>query len=212
MLTSVARAVSSSSLVCVSRSVLAVLAERIEDELRLVPQVARVDFWGVQQEVVYVEVDSADWAKIDLTAQGLSDLMEARNIVAPGGEVTTPRGSFAVKPSGEFESVQEINDLVVGRIDGQIPVRLGSVPLRIFRGYEDPAKTKVRYADPDTRGTEGLVLGIAMKDEQNVVTMGANVDTVVSRLKATELPADLELVANAHDGNDTPCSTCEIVA
>ena len=134
---------------------LEVLAERIEDELKLVPQVARVDFWGVQQEVVYVEVDSADWAKIDLTAQELSDLMEARNIVAPGGEVTTPRGSFAVKPSGEFETVQEISDLVVGRIDGRIPVRLGDVPLRVYRGYEDPPKTKVRYADRRTRGVEG---------------------------------------------------------
>ena len=40
-------------------------AERIEDELRLIDAVGKIEFWGVQQERIYVEIDSADWAKLD---------------------------------------------------------------------------------------------------------------------------------------------------
>lgn len=37
-----------------------IFAERIEDQVELIDSVARVDFWGVQPEHIYVEVDSAD--------------------------------------------------------------------------------------------------------------------------------------------------------
>lgn len=41
-----------------TRRELELFAERIEEEIKLLDSVARVDFWGVQPERIYVEVDS----------------------------------------------------------------------------------------------------------------------------------------------------------
>ena len=100
-------------------------AERIEDELQLIAAVGKVDFWGVQQEQIYIEVDSADWARLALTPQALSDIFTARNIVDPGGELDTERARYAINTSGEFSSVAQIEDLIVDRRLGTLPVRLG---------------------------------------------------------------------------------------
>ncbi len=123
---------------------LEVFAERIEDELELIDSVARVDRFGVQPERIYIEADRADWAKISLTLGELRELLEARNIVEPGGEVDTKRGRFAINPTGEFHRVDQIRDLVIGRLDGAIPVRLGDLPIQVSRRYLEPPVSLTR--------------------------------------------------------------------
>ena len=172
---------------------LEVLAERIEDELELIDSVARVDFWGVQPERIYVEVDSADWAKINVTASQLQETFEARNIVQPGGELDTERGRYAVNPTGEFTSVDQMHDLVIGRIDGILPVRLGDLPIRIDRRYEEPPSSMTRFTRPGTPHRPCLVLGVSMKSGQNVVEMGQAVDAVIGGLREGILPPDIQL-------------------
>ena len=172
---------------------LEIFAERIEDEVELIDSVARVDFWGVQPERIYVEVDSADWAKINLAANQLRDIFEARNIVQPGGELDTERVRYAVNPTGEFTSVSEMNDLVVGRVDGNLPVRLGDLPIRIDRRYEEPPRTLARLTRPEAPHRPSVVLGVSMKSGRNVTEMSRAVDGVIAGLRGNVLPPDLAL-------------------
>ncbi|MEA3412356.1 MAG: efflux RND transporter permease subunit [Pseudomonadota bacterium] len=172
---------------------LEVLAERIEDELELVDPVARVDLWGVQPERIYVEVDSADWARLALGAGRLRELFEARNILHPGGEMDTARGRYAVDPTGEFTSVRQMGDLIVDRLDGGLPVRLGDLPVRIDRRYEEPPGSLTRVTTPDAPHRDALVIGISMKSGRNVVDMSEAVDVVLARLEDSFLPPDVRL-------------------
>ena len=172
---------------------LEVIAERIEDEIELLEPVARMDFWGVQAERIYVEVDSADWAKINVTANQLRDLFEARNIIHPGGELDTERGRYTINPTGEFTSVAQMKDLVIGRVDGKVPVRLGDLPIRIERRYEEPPMTITRFTRPQTPHQQSLVMGISMKSGRNVVDMARGVDAVLHKLRDGVLPPDIEL-------------------
>ena len=167
---------------------LEILAERIEDELELIDSVAHVDFWGVQPERIYVEVDSADWAKLNMTARELQEIFEARNIVQPGGELDTEHGRYPVNPTGEFTSVNQINDLVIARIDGNLPVRLGDLPIRIDRRYQEPPRTLSRLSTPETPHQPCLVLGVSMKSGRNVVEMGYAVEAVLEKLRGSLLP------------------------
>lgn len=172
---------------------LELFAEQIEDEVGLIDSVAHVDFWGVQPERIYVEVDSADWAKINVTASQLKQIFEARNIVQPGGELETTHSRFAINPTGEFNNVEQMNDLVVGRVEGNLPVRLGDLPIRIDRRYEEPPKSLTRLTRPGVAHQPSLVLGISMKTGRNIVEMSQAVDEVIHRLQKQGLPPDLEL-------------------
>ncbi|MEN8133169.1 MAG: efflux RND transporter permease subunit, partial [Pseudomonadota bacterium] len=172
---------------------LELLAEQIEDEVELIDSVARVDFWGVQPERIYVEVDSADWAKINVTANQLRKMFEARNIVQPGGELDTTHARYAINPTGEFTEVNQMNDLVVGRVEGNLPVRLADLPVRIDRRYEEPPRTLTRLTRPNIAHQPCLMLGISMKSGNNVVKMSKAVDEVIRRLQEYRLPPDIEL-------------------
>jgi multidrug efflux pump subunit AcrB len=117
---------------------LEILAERIFDAIELVDAVARVELWGNRPERLYVEVDSSYWAKLGITAGQLRERFQARNILFPGGELDTENSRYAINPTGEFTSVEQLEGLVVGRVDMHLPVRLADLPVNIERRYEEP--------------------------------------------------------------------------
>ena len=172
---------------------LEIFAERIEDELELIESVAKVEFWGVQPEQIYVEVDSSDLAKLDLTAPDLGRIFQARNIVSPGGELDTPRGRYAVTPTGEFSTLDQIGDLIVSRRDGLLPVRLGDLPVHIERRYEEPPRSLTRFSAPELPHRPCLVVAVSMKSGRNVVAMSEEVRRALDRLGDGVLPTDVHL-------------------
>ena len=109
------------------------IAERIEEYVERIPSVGRVELWGNQPERIYVEFDPADMARLGITANELTRHFQARNILLPGGVLDTDTARFAVTPTGEFTSLQQIEYLVVGRVDGEVPVRLADLPVRVER-------------------------------------------------------------------------------
>ena len=169
------------------------LAQRIEAELELVDSVARVDFWGDQPERIYVEFDSSEWARLDITAAELGQLFEARNIVFPGGELDTEDARYAISPTGEFTSLDQIKGLVVGRVDGRLPVQLGDLPVTIERRYEEPARTLTQVTTPGVSHQSAIVIGVSMKSGRNVAQMNAAVDKAIGNLRASVIPPDLAL-------------------
>ena len=169
------------------------LAERIEEDVELIDSVARVEFWGNRPERIYVEFDSSDWAKLDLTTAQLRDLFQARNITLPGGELETPRTRYAINATGEFESVRQMHELVVGRVE-ELPVQLGDLPVTIERRYQEPPRSLTRITTPEQPHQAALVIGVSMKSGSNVVEMSAEVDRVIDRLRASVLPPDVALI------------------
>ncbi len=172
---------------------LEIIAERLEEEIELIDAVARVEFWGNQPERIFVEVDSSDWAKLGITAAELRDLFQARNILFPGGELNTAKARYAVNPTGEFTSVQQMSELVVGRVDDQVPVQLGDLPVTIERRYEEPPRALVRVTLPESPHLPCIVVGISMKSGRNVADMSEAVDQVIERLRTTDIPPDIAL-------------------
>ena len=172
---------------------LEIFAERIEEELELLGSVRRVELWGVQPEHIYVEVDSADWAKLGVTAGQLRDLFQARNIVFPGGQINTEESRYAINPGGEFTSLEQMRGLIVERVDGTLPVRLGDLPISIERRYQEPPPTMTRFTAPAAPHQLSLVLGISMKSGRNVTEMNVEVEAALARLRSSFLPPDLML-------------------
>ncbi len=169
------------------------LAERIEEEIELIDSVARVEFWGSQPERIYVEIDSADWARLEITTQQLKQLFQARNIVFPGGELDTADARYAINPTGEFTSIEQMKGLVIGRVDGRLPVQLGDLPVSIERRYEEPARSITRVTTPEIAHQNAIVIGISMKSGRNVTQMNSAVDKVIGDLRASVIPPDVAL-------------------
>jgi multidrug efflux pump subunit AcrB len=78
--------------------------------------VERLDMFGVQEEVIFIETDLGKWSQLGLDAQRLTTLLEARNLVVPGGSIDTPSEKFQVQTTGSFDAVREIQRMTVARV------------------------------------------------------------------------------------------------
>ncbi len=184
---------------------LEVYADTVRDAIRLLPGVAKVDKYGVQDEAIYIETDLGNWSQVNLTTSALRQLVESRNIVSPGGSIDTSDGKFNVKPGGEFDAMSEIEGLSVGAVqsgESANQVSLTDIGLSVNRDYADPPQVICRFTEE--RGTfPAVMLGVTMKSGSNIVDICEVAMDRIERLVNVEqaLPRDITVtpVSQASD-------------
>jgi multidrug efflux pump subunit AcrB len=68
---------------------------------------------GVQQQTIYLEFSQDRLAAYGLQPADLGKLIQARNIIAPGGVFETGQRQITLNPSGQFENPKAIGDIVI---------------------------------------------------------------------------------------------------
>ncbi len=171
---------------------LEVFAELVEDELEGLDSVSGVTLYGLAEERIYLEVTNADWAKLELSPDEFRSALDDRNIVVASGELESANGRFLLRATGELESLEEISDVVIGMNSEGRPILLRDLPIRVRRGLADPINERVRFLEEGVRVDRAVLLGVEMKDGENVVAMGAAVQARIDELRARRLPPDLD--------------------
>jgi len=185
---------------------LEIIADRLKDEIKRIGAVGMAELYGVQEEVIYLEIQAGRWGKLKLTADELKQLLEARNIVAPGGSIDTEFARFGLKPTGEFRADREIDSLVVGAHGNRAPVYLRDLGIRVSRTYADPPELIARYRDPNLpEGVDCIILSFTMKAGRNITELGGTVRALLRDAKASWLPGDIEVAVVS----DQPASVGE---
>jgi multidrug efflux pump len=158
-------------------------AESIRQELLRVPDVAKVELLGLQDERIYIEVSPARLATLGIDPTRIAEQLAAQNIVTPAGTVHTAERSLPLRVTGQFDSVQEIEEMRLA-VGGRV-IRLGDIG-RVFRGLVDPPVYTMRFG-----GRQAIGVAVSMTDTGDVLKLGANLATTMERIKG-ELPIGIE--------------------
>ncbi|GAB5513834.1 efflux RND transporter permease subunit [Rhodopirellula baltica] len=173
-------------------------AEDVQDALRLLPGIAKVDMFGQRSEAIFIETDLSNWAQLELTTSQLESLADDRNIIQAGGELDTDSGHFSVKTEGEFNAVDEITQIAstVRTSRGDNSVSLAELGLTVTRDYEDPANYICRVGDTEG-STPAVMLGITMKSGSNIIDVCEAAKYRVREMAEVEqlLPPDIGVTA-----------------
>ncbi len=146
------------------------VADDVRDGLIKIPNAAKVEIAGEQEERIFIDFNDAHLAELGLTKQKVQNTLAARNIIFPGGNIKLGKERIFLEPTGNFETVEDIRKTLIP-IDGSNElVFLGDVT-RIYRGYIDPPNSLVKI-----NGQKGLVLGISLKEGGNIIHLGSQVD------------------------------------
>jgi hypothetical protein len=78
----------------------------IQRTLQRVPEVAKVQRAGVLPEEIYLEYSDARLAALKLQPTKIKDILNARNVTAPGGIVETQSRNVLVDATAEFKSTK----------------------------------------------------------------------------------------------------------
>ena len=160
-------------------------AEDIKKELLLCSDVAKIDFWGLQQEVLYVEFQRARLAELKLSPEDVARMLTSQNLVQRSGKVEVDEKYLRLTPTGDFTSEALIENLYIGGPEGL--VRLGDVAT-VTRGYRDPPRNIMYF-----NGKKAIGIGVSVVDGGNVVTMGEAVQKRLTELQS-QRPLGMELV------------------
>lgn len=162
------------------------IAQEVRDELLRIPEVARIDVYGAQDERVFVEYSGARLSELGLSPLQLRSILESTNIIIPGGAVSTGDERIVLEPTGSFESVDDLRHAVIS-IPGRSEVIYLEDIATVSRGYVDPPQAMMRQT-----GSPCLGLSVSMRDGGNLILLGDEVRRTVRELRAL-YPIGLDL-------------------
>ncbi len=154
------------------------IADEVRDELLLATDVAKVEIYGAQDERIFVGYNNARLSEIGLSPEQLRNILAARNIVSPGGNIDTGDEILVLEPSGNFETIDDLRQTVIN-LPGSRDLLLLRDVAEIYRGYVDPPESKVRVS-----GVQGLALAISMREGGNILLLGEAVRAKIDELTA----------------------------
>ncbi|MFM2447114.1 MAG: hypothetical protein RI936_1561, partial [Pseudomonadota bacterium] len=164
-------------------------AESVRQILLKVPDVAKVDLFGVQDEKVYVEVSHQKLAQLGLDVNQLAAQINAQNAVEGAGVVVLPTDNVQVRISGELRNLKDLEALPI-RANG-LSYRLGDIA-KVTRGYVDPPRDKMRAGAAGQPGREVIGIGVSMAKGGDIVALGKRLAAAEERIEAN-LPVGISM-------------------
>src|SRR6478609_2134207 len=141
-------------------------AEDFRKKLYQIVGISKVELHGVQDERVWLELDTRKMAAIGVQVNALIKDLQGQNVISASGAIDANGTRVLLETSGDFPNVRAIETMLtrIGATDSL--VRLADL-VTVRRGYVSP-KVKPIYFN----GRPAVVLSIVMQPDQDVTQLG----------------------------------------
>lgn len=157
---------------------------QIVDILEQADGVAEADVTGGRTAQVNVELDQNRMAAYGYTIPTVVSALSKQNLELGGGKVLDGNRNYIVRTTGEFSSIEEINDTVISTINGY-DVRLRDIG-KAYLGFAEVS------SESYINGEKGVYVSITKQSGSNSVTVADNVYEKIDQLKDS-LPSDITM-------------------
>jgi multidrug efflux pump subunit AcrB len=142
------------------------VADDFRKKLYQLTGISKIDLFGVQDERVWLELDTRKLAAVGVQLNVLIKDLQAQNVVLPSGSINIEGTRLLLETSGDFPDVHAVETMLtrVGATDNL--VRLADL-VTVHRGYVSP-KVKPVYFN----GRSAVVLSVIMQPDQDVTQLG----------------------------------------
>ena len=161
-------------------------ANEVRQTLLRVPNVSKVELFGVQEERLYIEMSQKRLSQLGLDMNQVLNQLGQQNAVESAGTFQTPLDVLQVRVGGQFEAVEQLAAMPIRGSSGN-QLRLGDIA-EIKRGYVDPPTVTVRH-----QGKQVIALGVSMVKGGDIIALGRSLKVASDTIGAS-LPAGIRLV------------------
>ncbi|MDZ7938536.1 MAG: efflux RND transporter permease subunit [Rhodoferax sp.] len=178
-------------------------ADDVRQRLLRVPDVAKVELFGAQDEKLYIEISQKRLAQLGLDLNQVLSQLGQQNAVESAGAVQTPLDVVQVRVGGQFNRVEELEAMPIRGASGN-QLRLKDIAT-IAKGYVDPPSVKVHH-----QGKEVIALGVSMTKGGDIIALGHSLESVFKGIEK-DLPAGIKLVQLQDQPKSVTSSVSEFV-
>lgn len=141
-------------------------AKIIKNDLLKVPDVAKVELYGIQVPTIDVEISASVMAQSGIATTDIARAFEAQNRVVDAGAIETEETRLRIESTGNFYSLDDIANLTIVSKSGE-HFRLADIAT-ISEGYKTPSSNVMRINSEPALG-----IAISTVPTGNVVDMAA---------------------------------------
>lgn len=162
-------------------------AEQLKENLEKVKSLKKVDYWGVPEQIVRVDLKLDKIAQKKIPVNAITGSIQSESANIPGGNIRAGNKTFNVKTSGKYKNLEEIKNTVVFNGNGTV-VYLKDVADVAFHSEEQKHITRLN-------GHRAVLVTAAQKSGQNIANTQTEYLPVIDEF-AKQLPANIELIRN----------------
>lgn len=164
--------------------------ERIEDDLKLIPEVSKINRRGGQRQQIYVTVNDAKLVQYGFDLGAVIRILQAENMTGYSGEMTIESNTIPVFTNSQYKTIEDVSNQIVYTTPAGVVVRLKDIAT-VERRYEEPSSF-IRIGEDKV-----MMLAIEMQPGNNIVQFGEKVEKRLEKIEK-ELPDDVnvQLIVN----------------
>lgn len=162
-------------------------AENLKERLEKVKALKLVEYWGLPEEIVKVDLKLDRLAQMRIPLNAILGALQSESANIPGGSLRAGTKTFNVKTSGNYTSLEEVGNTVVWSANGKI-VYLKDVA-EVSQGFEETRHiTRLN-------GHRCVFITAAQKPGENISTTQAAYKPILEDFKK-DLPKNMDFVAH----------------
>lgn len=146
----------------------------IKEQLQRLPGVGSIIMGGSRKYAVRLWLDARKMAAHRITAPDVVAALRAEHVEIPSGRIESVRREFVVKTEGEFNSPEDMNEIILGVREG-VPIRLKDVG-RSESGISN-YRSLARFNGQPTVG-----MGILKQSKANTVDVARRVKEILPEM------------------------------
>ncbi len=158
--------------------------EVLKEQLQRINGVGAIRLYGLRLRQARIWLDNDKLRSYGVTAHDVMKCLQRENIELPGGRIESGTKEYTIKVKGEFPTIQQFNEMVVGYFKGT-PVRLRDIG-RAEDGMEE-RRTIARY-----NGIPSVSVGIQKQSGTNTVEVIDRIKKELEQVSGT-LPNGMNL-------------------
>lgn len=162
------------------------VAEKLKEEIEKDPGVRSVDLYGDLDEIVEVNIDMQKVQQYGISPITMVKAMKARNVSIPSGNLELSNIKVPIHVTGEYNSIEEIENTILGVSKSGTPVYLRNVA-QIGRKEIKAESLALLNEDP------AVIVGIKYAEKENMVKIKERLDKTIDRFKKQELYNNMKL-------------------
>lgn len=185
-----------------SNDILKDYAEQLKDKLENLQEVSKVEIRGIAEKEVKIEIDAGRLEMLEISFRDVENAVSSENMSISGGDVIAGGVRRSIQVKGEFESIEEIKNIIVKQEKFDI------VYLRDIAQVSFAEKDAESYAREFEQPV--LMLDVFKRSGENLLELSDNVNVLLNEMKETEFPASLSTSITSDMSEQTRMQVSEL--
>lgn len=159
-------------------------AKLIKEDVENIEEIKKIEILGVGDKEVEIGLDLFKMAGAAVSFDDVQRAVQGENMTVSGGNIENGGKKSNIRVIGEFESPDELNNIVVKSFGG-------SVLLRDIADVKFKEKERTTYARES--GKEVVMINVKKRSGKNMIHAIDKVKERIEELKKSEIPRDISI-------------------